>query len=656
MNPFRTISLPLVFACALAFAAGPEKIVPAPVEAVSGDGVYRLSKPLSGSVRTVIGGRRFARATSGLPEFAAGEAYRLTVNGRGISVEANTETGAFYAMRSLEQMLSGGDELDYCTIFDYPRFAYRGIMLDISRHFRDKEFIIKQIELLSEVKINRLHLHLTDDAGWRIEIERYPRLGGYAAWRIGEKWETWHADGKRYAEEGAPGATGGYLSKEDVREIVRYAESRHVTVVPEIELPGHSREIVAAYPELGCLTADGEAAPNTSDVCPGREETFEAFENILSEVMELFPSKYIHIGGDEAGKKNWHDCPLCRKRMEEEGLKDVNELQSYAVSRIERFLNARGRSLLGWDEILEGGLAPNATVMSWRGTSGGIKAAEQGHDVVMTPGNACYIDKRQDAPFLLDAGSSNYLPIDRMYAYDPLEGMPSGAESHVLGVQANLWQEYVPEASQTEYMLYPRAFAIAEIGWTPAEKKDLRSFRERAADFSDRARERGYNIFDLRNEYGDRKVSLVPSVHAGVGCPVSYAKKYISSYPAAGDGSLTDGLMGGWAYDDGRWQGFLSDFDVTVDLGSERPVHYVGATFIQQPGPDIYLPSKVEISVSLDGVNFEPAGEVWNEIPREDGSVLYVLFGTNVNATARYVRYYAKRTAAWLFTDEVVIN
>ena len=471
MNPFRTISLPLVFACALAFAAGPEKIVPAPVEAVSGDGVYRLSKPLSGSVRTVIGGRRFARATSGLPEFAAGEAYRLTVNGRGISVEANTETGAFYAMRSLEQMLSGGNELDYCTIFDYPRFAYRGIMLDISRHFRDKEFIIKQIELLSEVKINRLHLHLTDDAGWRIEIERYPRLGGYA-------------------------------------------ESRHVTVVPEIEFPGHSREIVAAYPELGCLTADGELAPNTSDVCPGREETFEAFENILSEVMELFPSKYIHIGGDEAGKKNWSDCPLCRKRMEEEGLKDVNELQSYAVSRIERFLNANGRSLLGWDEILEGGLAPNATVMSWRGTSDGIKAAEQGHDVVMTPIASCYINKRQDALFplfLLEARKSNYLPIDRMYAYDPLEGMPSGAESHVLGVQANLWQEYVPEASQTEYMLYPRAFAIAEIGWTPAEKKDLRSFRERAADFSDRARERGYNIFDLRNEYG-----VIPGMNKGL--------------------------------------------------------------------------------------------------------------------------------------------
>lgn len=657
IHSFKTLALPLLFAGMLtAAAAGPEKIIPAPVQASSGSGVYKLRSPLSESVKTVVGGRKFARETASLPEFARNEAYRLTVNGRGISVEANTAAGAFYAVQSLQQMLAGGDEIDYCTIYDYPRFAYRGIMLDISRHFRDKDFIIKQIGLMSEVKLNRLHLHLTDDEGWRIEIESCPRLSGYAAWRIGDDWSDWRKEGRLYAEEGTAGAYGGYLTKDDVREIVEYAESLHVTVIPEIELPGHSRELVAAYPGLGCLTADGAEAPNTSDICPGREETFETLENIFSEVMELFPSKYIHVGGDEAGKKNWHDCPLCRKRMEDEGLKDVNELQSYTISRIERFLNAHGRSLLGWDEILEGGLAPNATVMSWRGTKGGIEAAESGHDAVMTPGKTCYIDKRQDAPFLMTAGASNYLPIDKMYGYDPLDGIPEGAEQHILGVQANLWQEYVPAGEQTEYMLYPRAFAIAEIGWTPLENKDLQSFRCRAADFSDAARERGYNIFDLRTEYGNRKASLAPAVHAGAGRPVTYANRYYHTYPGAGDASMTDGLMGGWAYDDGRWQGFLTDFDVTVDLGSVTPLHYVGATFIQQTGPGIHLPSKVEIYVSQDGENFELAGEVWNEIPKEDESILYVPFGTQVNASARYVRYYAKKTAGWLFTDEIVIN
>ena len=417
-----------------------------------------------------------------------------------------------------------------------------------------------------------------------------------------------------------------------------------MTVVPEIEMPGHSRETVYAVPGVGCKDS-------SEDLCPGKEATFKLMEDVLAEVMDLFPSEYIHIGGDEAGKRDWHDCPDCRRRMQEEGLNSVEELQSYLVRRVEKFLNAHGRRLIGWDEILEGGLSPNATVMSWRGTEGGLEAIRQGHDAVMTPGNRCYLDKVQDAPVREPEGFGGYLPIDSIYVYDPAAGIPEASLGRLLGVQGNLWHEMIPQPSHTEYMLYPRAFAIAEIGWSPVEVKDAVDFRERATAHAAALRERGYNTFKLEDEVGNRPASRVRENHLGRGAKVAYAQGWNQKYPAAGAATLTDGNLGGWSYGDGRWQGFQSDVDVTVDLGRVRPVHYVTATFLADPGAWIYLPDRVSVEYSVDGEHFTLAGTLLNENP--DGK--YIPYGVSVGKDARYIRYHAFRTKEWLFTDEILI-
>ena len=606
-------------------------ILPAPVSFERADGTSTAK-----DVEVVVGKRSFTRWSAFLPEYARKEAYRLTITPKQVRIEANTPEGVFRAKTTLAQLER---PLPCGVIIDYPRFAWRGIMLDISRHFRDKEFILKQIDALSEVKLNVLHLHLTDAAGWRLEVKSHPELTAKAAWRVGDTWRQWNTTGQRYE-----GSYGGFLSQDDVREIVAYAAERHMTVVPEIEMPGHSRETVYAVPGVGCKDT-------SDDLCPGKEATFKLLEDVLTEVMDLFPSEYIHIGGDEAGKRDWHDCPDCRRRMQEEGLNSVEELQSYLVRRIEKFLNAHGRRLIGWDEILEGGLSPNATVMSWRGTEGGLEAIRQGHDAVMTPGNRCYLDKVQDAPVREPEGWGGYLPIDSIYVYDPAAGIPEASLGHLLGVQGNLWHEMIPQPSHTEYMLYPRAFAIAEIGWSPVEVKDAVDFRERATAHAAALRERGYTTFKLEDEVGDRNDPDAQELHEGIGRRVVYAFPWNERYPAAGAATLTDGILGGWSYADGRWQGFQSDVDVTIDLGAVRPVHYVTATFLGNKGAWIYLPDRVTVEYSRDGEHFDLAGTVLNENP--DG--LYVPFGMPVGKDARYIRYHAFRTKEWLFTDEILI-
>ena len=606
-------------------------ILPAPVSFERADGTSTTK-----DVEVVVGKRSFTRWSASLPAFAQKEAYRLTITPKRIRIEANTPEGVYRAETTLAQL-----EYPYpCgVIVDYPRFPWRGIMLDISRHFRDKDFILKQIDALSEVKLNVLHLHLTDAAGWRLEVKSHPELTAKAAWRVGDTWRQWDTTGQRYE-----GSYGGFLSQEDVREIVAYAAKHHMTVVPEIEMPGHSRETVYAIPGVGCKDT-------SEDLCPGKEATFQFLEEVLAEVIDLFPSEFIHIGGDEAGKRHWHDCPDCQRRMQEEGLKSVEELQSYLVRRIEQFLNAHGRRLIGWDEILEGGLSPNATVMSWRGTEGGLEAIRQGHDAVMTPGNRCYLDKVQDAPVREPEGWGGYLPIDSIYVYDPAAGIPEASLGHLLGVQGNLWHELIPQPSHTEYMLYPRAFAIAEIGWSPLDVKDADDFRERATAHAAALRERGYTTFKLEEEVGNRPVSREAENHLGRGAKVVYARPWHRNYPAAGAATLTDGNLGGWSYGDHRWQGFQSDVDVTIDLGRVLPVHYVSATFLADPGAWIYLPDRVTVEYSVDGDHYTLAGELLNENP--DGK--YIPYGVSVGKDARYIRYHAFRTKEWLFTDEILI-
>lgn len=411
------------------------------------------------------------------------EAYRLKVGKKRIEISAESATGLFYGLQTLRQLAANNDSLvPLVTVNDSPRFPYRGVMIDVSRNFRDKEFIKKQIDALARLKMNHLHLHLTDGAGWRVEIERYPRLTAFAAWRKGETWKQWNG---RYCEHDDPEARGGYYTKDDLREIVSYAAERHITVIPEIEMPAHSEEVLAAYPELSCSgTVYGH-----SDFCIGNEETFTFLQNVLDEIIDIFPSEYIHIGGDEASKQAWRSCPKCLGRMADEGLKDVDELQSYLVGRIERYLNSKGRALIGWDEIMEGGLAPNATVLSWRGPQHGIRAAESGHDAVMAAGKYCYFDGYQDVPHTQPEAIGGYLPIELVYSFDPApDTLSTSTRQHIKGIEATMFTEYIATDDHAEYMLYPRLLATAEIGWTPQSLRDFKEFRPRALRFNDQLR------------------------------------------------------------------------------------------------------------------------------------------------------------------------
>ncbi|WP_279114512.1 beta-N-acetylhexosaminidase, partial [Muribaculum intestinale] len=373
-----------------------------------------------------------------LPGDSSPEGYVLDIAGDGVHARATSAAGLFYAAHSLAQLADTYDgKIPECSIVDYPRFQYRGLMIDVSRNFRDKNFIKKQIDAMAALKLNRLHLHLTDAAGWRMQIDRYPRLTEFAAWRKGGSWKNWD---NKYCEATDPEATGGFYTKDDLREIIRYAADRYITVIPEIEMPGHSAEVLAAYPELSCT---GEPYKH-HEFCPGNEATYEFLQNVLDEVIEVFPSEYIHIGGDEAAKDAWKKCPKCTARMASEGIKDVDGLQSYLIHRIDRYLDSKGRTLLGWDEIMEGGVAPGAAVLSWRGFEPGVKAASAGHATVMAPGRFCYFDGYQDAPATQPEAIGGYLPLELVYSFDPApDSLSVDVKEHIKGVEATLFTEYI---------------------------------------------------------------------------------------------------------------------------------------------------------------------------------------------------------------------
>jgi hexosaminidase len=387
------------------------------------------------------------------------------------------------AIESSERVSNVDWVIPNLEIQDQPRFKWRGLMLDLSRHFFDKKYIKEVIDGLAMHKMNVLHLHLVDDQGWRIEIKKYPKLTEVGSWRVDQEDKNWNAKDPVTPEE--EGTYGGFLSQEELKELVKYAKSKNVEIIPEIEMPAHVTSAIAAYPELSCFekpvgVPSGGVWPITDIYCAGKESTFEFLENVLVEVMDIFPSKYIHIGGDEATKTNWQICPHCQKRIKNEGLKDVNELQSYFVKRIEKFINSKGKKLIGWDEILEGGLAPDATVMSWRGVQGGVEAAEQGHDVVMTPGTHCYFDHYQGPQNEEPLAIGGYTPISKVYQFDPVvDSMTPQEASHVLGGQANLWSEYIETEDHSEYMIYPRLAALSETVWSPKESRNWGGFSSR---------------------------------------------------------------------------------------------------------------------------------------------------------------------------------
>ena len=586
------------------------------------------------------------------------EGYAISTDNNGIIVTANAAAGAFYALQTMRQMVESG-EWQTGIIADYPRFEYRGVLVDISRHFRTVDFLKRQIDMMARVKLNRLHLHLTDAAGWRLQVDSYPRLTSYAAWRTPHDWKGWSNSGKKFVEEGSEGASGGYLTKAEARELVEYAADRYITIIPEIEMPGHSDEVLAAYPELKCT----HMPENQGELCIGKEATFEMMQAILDEVIEIFPSEYIHIGGDEASKANWKLCEDCQRRMREEGLESEEELQSYMIRRMEQYLNSKGRQIIGWDEILEGGLAPNATVMSWRGEEGGRIAAAAGHNVIMSPHGYCYIDAPQDAPYSQPESIGGYLPLEKVYSYEPIpETLDEEVGKYISGVQANLWAEFIVEDDHYEHMLWPRAIALAEVGWSLPERRNYADFRRRAVAIVDRMIEEGYKPFDLKNEIGNRPESLTDVEHLALGKPVEYLYPsfyYAPQYAAAGDATLTDGKRGTWTYSDKRWQGFLGrgGVDVIIDLEEVMDVSSIAADFMQICGPGVFMPCLVEIAVSEDGENYTKIADIeWEVILDELPS--FKTFGWEGKTRARYIRYKAHRSkyTGFLFVDEIIVK
>ncbi len=591
------------------------------------------------------------------------EGYTLDISPRGITIRSAGDTGLFYGLQTLLQLVTmtgdGSLKASAALIEDTPRLEYRGVMIDVSRHFRSKEFLKKQIDAMARYKLNRLHLHLTDAAGWRIEIPGYPRLTEFAAWRPEANWKKWWnaPDGRRYCEQSDPRACGGYYTRDDLRELVEYAAMRHITIVPEIEMPAHSEEVLAAYPGLSC-----QGKPYTSaDFCVGNEQTFSFLEDVLTYVMEIFPSEYIHIGGDEAAKTAWKTCPRCAARMHDEGLADVDALQNYLISRISSFLLSHGRKPIGWDEIMDDSLAAGTAIMSWRGEEGGLRAVRNGLRTIMTPGSHCYIDQYQDAPHTQPEAIGGYLPLSRIHSYNPVPDSLSESEARLIyGVQANLWAEYIETDSHYEYMLYPRVMALAEVAWSDPSRKSYAGFHTLALRETDRLRDLGYHPFPLGEETGPRPESTATVSHLAIGKPVIYNAPYNATYAEQGDKTLTDGKRGGWTYSDGAWQGFISRdrLDVTVDLEADTLLRSVSADFLQVTGPEVYLPAETVISVSSDGVSFSELTRITRDY---DPSAPFVIrnIGWQGDTRGRYIRIQArsdKNMGGWIFTDEIIIN
>lgn len=651
------------------------------------------------------------------------EGYEIIVNEKNIFIKGKDEAGVFYGIQTLLQMmppevykekgLPESFQIAGVEISDYPRFDYRGMHLDVSRHFVSKENVKKYIDIIAMYKFNRFHWHLTDGVGWRIEIKKYPLLTQKTAFRPQATWKEFTANGAKFVDEGTPGAYGGYYTQDDIREIVAYAKARNITVIPEIEMPGHSEEVFVAYPELSC---SGLPYKN-GDFCAGNEKTFEFIEGVLDEVLELFPSEYIHIGGDEASKEAWKTCPKCQKRMKDENLKDLNELQSYFIKRVSDYLTQKDRKLIGWDEIIEGGLPPSATVMLWRDPKMAIKAASEGHHIIMTPGSHCYLDSYQANPATEPEAISGYLPLRKVYSFEvvPIDSIAD----FFIGGQGNIWAEYIPTYEHLEYMVFPRAIALSETLWSDKKDRNWEDFKRRLNNQLIRLeylnvnfRKPAYELEMFQDVDMDKKnikvwfeseqinpiirytlngsvpdstsmiyqdtinittgVDLKAAIfvnnkpqdiyskslgyHKALGKTVTYNNKW-TSYPAGGDMALTDGYVGSLTYGDGRWQGFTSDLDVVINFEEETEVSTFDANFMQLIGPGVYIPEYVEVLGSLDGANYTSLLKIMNDIPKEHDRLIFKNFSGSLNkAKVKYLKVKAKNPKGFIFVDELVVN
>ena len=621
------------------------------------------------------------------PGIANKEGYVLTTTPEGISINGQTENGVFYGIQTLRKSIPA--EAKGATVLipageikDEPRFSYRGMHLDVGRHFFPKEFIKKYIDLLALHNMNTFHWHLTEDQGWRIEIKKYPKLTEIGSQRsrtvIGRN--TQEYDNTPY---------GGFYTQEEAKEIVKYAQERYITIIPEVDLPGHMLAALAAYPEMGCTGGPYEVCPRWGvfeDVlCIGNDKTMQFLEDVMSEIIEIFPSEYVHIGGDEAPRTRWEKCPKCQARIKAEGLKAdkkhtaEDRLQSYCMTRIEKFLNSKGRRIIGWDEILEGDVAPNATVMSWRGASGGIKAAQMGHDVIMTPNTYCYFDYYQTADTKDEPlGIGGYVPIEKVYSLDPTFDLNEEQKKHIIGAQANLWTEYIATTEHVEYMVLPRMAALAEVQWTQPEKKDFKDFTTRLASLMKFYQRDGFNyakhVFDLKADFtpdvakkavvvtlstiddapiyytldgtepttaslkytepvaitetadfqavvirpeGKSKVvNKKISFNKATYCPIELTFQPSEKYKFGGAITLVDGMKGNDSYATGAWLGFVGgDVEAIIDLGQETEIKRVATNAIVDMSAWIMGSTGLVVSVSDDNKEFREVAV--KDIPAE---------------------------------------
>jgi hexosaminidase len=615
------------------------------------------------------------------------EAYTLKVTPNEIEIAANSKAGLVYGIETLLQTLpairtNAALQVPCMEVTDYPRFKWRGMHLDVSRHFFSPELVKEYIDLMATYKMNTFHWHLVDDQGWRIEIKKYPKLTETGAWRVDQTDKVWGS--RPQAQPGEKATYGGYYTQEQLKEIVAYAQARNITIVPEIEMPGHVASAIAAYPNLSCkqqpqlpLTG-GNYTNMSSNYCAGNDSVFTFLQDVLKEVMAIFPSQYIHIGGDEVDKGPWKNCSRCQERIKKEGLKNEEELQSYFVKRMEKFLVANHRKMIGWDEILEGGLAPEATVMSWRGEAGGIEAAKMNHDVVMTPGSPCYFDHYQAGPEGEPRAIGGMNTLKKVYSYEPIPAELDATQAkYVLGAQANLWTEFITTAEQVEYMVLPRMLALAEVVWSPKETRDWNGFNQRLQSQFRMFDQKGYHYskgnfkVDITPVAENGKITVSMStealngtiyyttdgseptiaankyespiavqgkmtikaatavngeimgakaaeqsfvLHKASGRPVTYANPISRYYQADGPNTLTNGVRGTLAAGK-NWHGISGkDLVATVDLQSVQAVQRIAIGCLQRYSDWIFLPQSVTFEYSADGVNYTNLGTVANNV------------------------------------------
>lgn len=723
------------------FAQNPNSIIPLPQQIKLGTGDFILSKqtliqdftqssevntaliPLQNKIIESIGAplkvSNAATAKSSIQirlndQISNLEAYELDIKPSQITIKAKTATGVFYAVQSLIQIMKPSAkntlQIPSATIVDAPRFPYRGIMLDVSRHFMPLDFLKKYIDELARLKINRFHWHLSDGQAFRFESKKYPLL--------------------HYAKSSQWPTNEGFYTQEEMKGLVKYAQDRSITIIPEIDVPAHSQALLDAYPEYGCLDSLGNTFKLQGEMCPN-ETTIAFVKNILDEVMDVFPSKDIHIGGDEASKSNWKNCPVCKKRMTDLNLKNVDELQSKFITSIDQYLQDKGRKMIGWDEIMDGGLAPNATVMAWRSTENGAAAAKMKHQVIMSPTSHCYFDYYQSDSPNEPMAFNGFVNLERIYSFEPLPSeLTEEEKSYVLGAQANLWTEQVATGSHAEYMTFPRALALAEVAWSDPNQKNFSKFLNRLPHYLNGLSQRKVNfakhfyeikssvVLDsnqslnvvltsneanlplyytldgtsptinspvyqnpisvnkstvikaaavMNNEMVDETINNL-TINKATGLKVELSEAPSKYYNKGGVAALTNGVFGSSKrYSDYEWLGWSrAGVEANLDFNQSQVISNISLRFFHQISSWVWMPKKVEIWTSSDGVNYVLLKEENLNMPSQEGAS-----DVSIQIPQRELRFLKVKvesgglipennpgagSQSWFFMDEITVN